>query len=371
MKYIGFFDLDSNKKEDRTYHYSARNKMLYVTDVLNSINQKVEIISPSWTKNKSFYNGKKISINSDSELILGATIPYIFLISHLWSVLWLTLYLLFNVKKNETIIVYHSLILILPIKLVIFLKKVDVILEIEEIYSLVIEDKKRLRDIEINYLKKMNKRILVSDKLQKYIGQRNDVILYGSYETKINKKMDRECKKMVYAGSIDNQRRAAFNAVELMNYINDSDYKLYILGSGNEVDLKKLINLIEKTNEKLNYTAVKYLGSKSGKEFDMFMNTCTIALNLQDIGNYMETAFPSKILSYFSYGLNVVSTKVENIYNSPFSEHITFVDSENPKEWAKIVQNIIETDPKSVLNLITKYDADFKLSLFDLLKNEN
>jgi penicillin-binding protein-related factor A (putative recombinase) len=95
---------------------------------------------------------------------------------------------------------------------------------------------------------------------------------------------------------------------------------------------------------------------------------CHIGLNPQNEGEYMNTAFPSKILSYLSHGLVVVSTRVRSIQESKISKLINFTEDDNPKSIANTIKAInIDKQPDNV-HLIKKLDMDFTKALGDLLK---
>lgn len=371
LKYIGYFYKGEENLQNRIHHMSSVNKMLYVSETLVELGEPVEIISPSWTKSRENYPGYVSSINDNIRMVLGPTIAFTPYLSQLFSLLWLFFYLLFKTKSKETILVYHSLPLIPVIKMLKIIKKLNVILEVEEIYSHVIEKKKNYYNYELSFIKSMNHKIYVSSKLAKLIkyDKERDIILYGGYTNRRIEGIQKKPETLVYAGTIDHLKGGAFGAIDVIENIKSEKYSLYILGTGTDFEVSLLEEKIRKVNKKKRYDAVKYLGKKEGKEFDLIMNSFEYGLNLQKNGEYMETAFPSKILTYLSYGLVVISSDIPSIVESPFTDHIEFVDGKNSREIAHQVLNIIKSkiNNKSSERIIIKFHDDFKKKLKNII----
>ena len=111
MKYVASYDIKEHKNENRTYVLSATNKIEYICKALCKAVDDIEIVSFSRTKNNKFYKRRKDEL-SFGTLLNFATIPGgnpIFRrLSTKFAQLQLFLYLLKNVKKDEEILVYHS-----------------------------------------------------------------------------------------------------------------------------------------------------------------------------------------------------------------------------------------------------------------------
>src|SRR5699024_6729495 len=101
-------------------------------------------------------------------------------LNYIFSLLQLLIYLLKECKRDETIIVYHSLMLIIPIYLLKNFKKVNIILEVEEIYSKVWKES-GYKKLETDFINIADKYIVVSDLLKQQLPNKQSVILYGSY----------------------------------------------------------------------------------------------------------------------------------------------------------------------------------------------
>ncbi len=335
IKYISFYNhVDS--EFNRASALSAVNKINYVIDTLNELDYDVELISPSWlTKDNNVNYVKYIKENIGRNLFVYTPSfrpvnKFFSTFNVILSILWLILYLIFNCKKNEKVIVYHSPLLIIPISIVKKIKGLDIILEIEEIYHEVWSNNKQFRffkEIEYSFLQKTKKAIVASDNIQNKLNldDLNTIKLYGAYRVNNHKTKDNynnNIIEVVYAGGIEKTRSGAFNSIELISFL-PSNYRLNILGYGSEDCIDELLQKIDLYNEKLDNKII-FHGTLHGNDLINFLNKCHIGLNPQNLGDYMDSAFPSKILTYISNGLNVISSDIEVIRKSQISDYIFF-----------------------------------------------
>lgn len=375
IKYVAFYNINnSNRKDNRNTCLALNNKVNYICGVLKRNEYKVEIISPCWTNNDSgYYSGGVYSISDGIKFrnfaTFGSNNFIIKRLKYIFSLFQLLLFLLLNTKTNEQIIVYHSLALCLPISIAKNIKRLKIILEIEEIYSNVWENSYD-KNKEMKYIRKADKYIFASDILSKKFTFKPKVVLYGGYkviEKGINKKNFIKTVNIVYAGSIDKIKGGAMKAVLCAQYL-PKNYKMHIIGFGSDEIINKLNENIKLINNKKGYKCCTYHGILVGNEYKCFLQMCHIGLNPQNEGEYMNTAFPSKILSYLSHGLVVVSTRVRSIQESKISKLINFTEDDNPKSIANTIKAInIDKQPDNV-HLIKKLDMDFTKALGDLLK---
>lgn len=379
IKYVGFYDL-TNSKEDRVSSIPAVKKMEYITSAICRGGFSVNIISPSWMGKKTqkrVSKQKKINLNENVAITftpswkhktkLGSKLKIIF------SLIWLFFYLLFNTKKNEKIIVYHAQWLSLPIRIAKRIRKFQVVLEVEEIYSEVWENSWLLNKWEDNLLSNADYYIFVSDKLKKRFSQNNreSIVLYGAYESENNKKELKHNDSyihLVYAGSIDHIKGGAFNSLEVMKKL-PNKYKLHILGGGKSHSIEELNNKISKINARKGYESIIYNGILHGEEFTNYLLKCDIALNLQHQGEYMNTAFPSKVITYLSHNLKVISTPIESIMMSRVSQYIHFSKSDEPEDFIETIIKTELSDTKKYSNIINDLDIEFVFNLKKLLLN--
>jgi hypothetical protein len=254
-------------------------------------------------------------------------------------------------------------------------KNVKIILEIEEIYSEVWGKYKKFNKIETLFFKISHSFIVVSNKLKTILSKmvkKNIICLFGSYE--INnfaylKKFDNNhFTNLVFAGSIETLRNGAFKALEILEILPEN-YRLFILGNGSRSDTSNLVSRINEINSIKQREACIFLGVKVKDELNLLLSNCHIGLNPQNLGDYMQSAFPSKILTYLASNLRVVSTKVESTLDSPFSKLIFFSKSESAIDLMNSILKINLNSKYSSLSFIKKEEVKFLLDLKYILNN--
>lgn len=110
--YLGFYDIEQNKSENRNYVLSATNKMRYIIDTIETCGHSVEVISASQTLNSAGYPGKVLEIGKRSRLHLFRTLKWGNKVRRVLSrhdmLHQVYRYLLRTLKKEDTVIAYHS-----------------------------------------------------------------------------------------------------------------------------------------------------------------------------------------------------------------------------------------------------------------------
>lgn len=100
----------------------------------------------------------------------------------------------------------------------------------------------------------------------------------------------------------------------------NSSYKISVIGFGDVENIKKLKQEIELLNE-ISDCKVRYDGEKKGQEYIDYLSNCDIGLSTQiATGEYLKYSFPSKMLSYMSVGLRVVSSNIECVKKSKIGD---------------------------------------------------
>lgn len=381
IKYIGFYDIE-NSISNRVSNLAAINKMNYITEAAHKAGYKVNIISPSWMGKESeikFEKQRKINLNEYTEVTIipswKTSTKITNYIKILFSLTWLFIYLLLYTKKNEKILVYHVPWISFPIRMAKFFKGFKIILEVEEIYSEVWKESKKFQKAEWKIINDANAFICVSDILEKRINFSNkpSIILYGSYKVinkRIKKKDEKKPINLVYAGSIDSTKGGAKNAIEAMRLL-PNEYKLHIIGHGSKAAIKKLEEQINSLNYFRGKGSCLFSGTLHGKEYSDFLYKCDIALNPQNQGEYMNTAFPSKILSYLAHNLQVVSTEVESIKQSLISNYIVFAKDDKSESIANTILQVKIDGNWNSINMIEELNKQFINDLKEMLAFEN
>lgn len=374
IKYIGFYDTGESQT-DRVCNLAAKNKMNYIADTLVEAGYDVQFISPSWMGDQtkvSFELQKTLKIDRHKSVTYCPSwktrSKFMRNIKILCALIWLFIYLLVTTKKDEKVLAYHVQWISLPVRLAKSIRKFDLVLEVEEIYSDVMVFNDRFVKWENALLNQADAFLYSTDLLKdKLAFDKPFLVIYGEYKIypKLSSPSNDGKIHLLYAGIIDEHKKGAFNALEASKYLSEK-YVLHIVGFG---QIEKLKNLIEEVN-KTNKCRVQYDGLKSGDEYVQYCQSCHIGLSTQTMsGEYLESSFPSKILSYLALGLRVVSCEIKCVTESKISSLITYYKEDEPKAIAESIKTInIDTNYDSS-KAIEKLHKEFSKSLQRLLED--
>lgn len=367
MKYICDYNIPVENDEGRYYALSAVDKASYIHDVLVRLGYTVEIISPSWAKKTSKsridYINDKISVVSGFSL--GWTNSFTRVFSRISVMIWLFFYLLKNCKKGEKVISYHGVQKIPIVLLAKRIKGFDVILEVEELYSSLIEEHNWRQRFEKKMIKSANSFIFASEVLERRCnaGNKPYVIAYGSYKVPpfyAGKKEDGK-KHIVYAGLIKKDK-VAFKSVRIAKHLGP-DYYVHIIGYGEEADineLKKEVEIISKDTK----CGVSYDGLKRGTDYLTFLQSCHYGIcPLTNDNTFQLACFPSKITSYLSNGLDVITTENAVLRNSQYRQFLHFVKDDNPESFAQVITGLTAERKESPRDYLVKMDEELISSI--------
>jgi hypothetical protein len=374
------FGIDDNTKDKLTYFPSSFPKIRYVSETIKKLGYKVNIVSSCSIKKKGIFLGRSFAID-DLEVhryftSFKTAIGLINKISILFTFAQLIHYCLFCVKKNEPILIYHSLYYLRPLKIVHKLKKCKFILEVEEIYSCFSNKTKRYYQSEIAFINTASAYLLVNDLIDEKINRKNKpaIISYGNYSIPnvISAQLcNRSHINIVYAGVIENIRKAAFIAVDSMRFLDDN-YRLHILGFGNDKDIAALKERLNEINAVCGDVRVIFHGYKSGDTYYSFLQSCDIALSChtykRDMPESSDYQFPSKIITYLANGLRVVSSKIRCVEKSKIGNIIYFYDDDSAKEIAKTILSINISENYDSRKLVKELDDYFSQEMKKLLE---
>ena len=381
MKYLGYYA--KNAVVERSNPLAAVTKMDYVANVL-SRNEYTEIISASGVLgNKSdIAHTQRINDNLSVHYFysVGRKNPILGKIGTLLLHLQLLHYLLTQAKRDEPIIVYHSLGYMRIIRCARKIKKFKLILEVEEIYADVSENKKTRRK-ELQFFRCADAYIFPTKLLSNEINKSNkpEVIIHGTYQVEPDRKcnifkddIQESVEKVihcVYAGTFDPTKggAAAAAAAEFL----PENYHVHILGFGTDEQKKQLQELIAAVQKKTKCT-LTYDGLNSGEEYIQFLQKCHIGLCTQiPDAKYTETSFPSKVLVYLANGLRVLSVRIPAVENSAVGGILYYYDNQSPQEIANAIMSIpIEEDYNS-RQLLNQLDEDCERNLKRLMEKMN
>ena len=374
MKYIAYYDIKKYASENRKYVLAAVNKMQYICNALHSVGENVDIISVSGTKNKKFCRGRvdKLDFGSLKCFPSFPNLNALFRrIDSIFIRICLFGYLLKNAKKNENVIVYHGVDYGNAIAWAKKIKGFKVILEVEEIYQNVKslgtrKNKREYRDFEI-----ADKYIFPTELLNKKLNHKNKpyCVIHGTYQVEPDRGESFNDGKIhvVYAGTFDKTKGGALAAIEAVQFLNEN-YHLHMLGFGSEKDKKEVKNKKEEIKKKTN-ARVTFDGLLAGEEYIRFIQKCHIGLSTQNPkGNFNNTSYPSKILSYMANGLRVVSVKIPVVETSAVGNYLYYYENQTPEEIAKAIMSIDLNDSYDGRKIIEKLDEKFKRDIERLIK---
>lgn len=357
IKYISFFDTQDSLVK-RNYVTSAANKIEYIAKTIASLGKNVEIISMSQVQEDRF----RLYPSERKKLVEGVFVNLPFswggnkgLIRKLkivWHLIYMLLYLIFNCRKSDTVIVYHSLGYFDIIRWAKKICKFKLILEVEEIYSDVSQMSPYWRNLEFKMFGIADAFILSNDLLDDKINRKHkpSVVIYGTYQVepqRVDKFKDGKIH-VVYAGTFDPNKGGVQSAISAVEFL-PANYHMHICGFGNEKvvqQIKDQINLIQNRSKAI----VTYDGLKKGEDFIEFLQKCHIGLSTQrPEGKYNDTSFPSKILTYMANGLSVVCIRIPVIEKSTIADAITIYNIPNGLYLSEAIINTSLIDNREIV----------------------
>lgn len=382
IKYIAYYDTPDNAEQKRGYVLAATNKIDYICKALNRIGYRTEIISASGTTDaKHCYRGCLKEINPMQTLKLFFTFPWGNKIQKAVSLGSMKLFLfleLLHVKKNEKILVYHSLGYMRLVHLAHRIKRFHLILEVEEIYADVIGNTK-LRNREIQFLQAADSYIFPTELLNRMLNVHNKpyVIIHGTYQVEPKRNCQSDLLPLnqenehiihcVYAGTFDPRKGGATAAVSAAAYL-PANYHIHILGFGSAEETKHIQDMITQLSERCECT-VTFDGLLSGEDYIRFIQSCHIGLSTQNPdADFNATSYPCKILSYMANGLRVVSIRIPAIEQSAIGSMLYYYDTQTPENIAKAILSVDVNHEYDSRKLITDLAVQFENELEKLLK---
>ena len=370
MKYLCFFDLKPN---NRPCNFAAVNKIKYICSALNEESIDVELISCAMTAPQS--------IKPETEkLSEHTTVRYFktskFKNSRLWKLkelfrrsLTVFFYLLFNTRRGEKVIVYHSLAIMRSVMLAHKIKRFHLLLETEEIYNDVYVRSKRNKKAELKLLDSADSYMFPTEILASKVNTEGkpQVIIYGAYEVK---KMPENPyndgrRHITYTGSFDPNKGGLMTALETTRFLDDS-YCLHVLGHGTEDAVKRLTDFIDKHSKK-DACEIIYDGLLSGDEYIKYLQRCDVGLSTQNpAAKFNATSFPSKVISYLANDLRVVTFPIEVLKRSEMNDLLYYYNTDSPEEIARVIKEIDYDSPYDSQGVILKLEERFRRDIRNL-----
>lgn len=382
--YLGYYDIEKNKSENRNYTLAATNKMTYIIEALESCGHPVDVISASQTLNPVKCPAKCEKIGEMSQLHLFSSPPWgnkaQRVVSRFHALHQVYQFIIENLMDGDLLIVYHSLAYISLLTKAKRKIGFNLILEVEEIYGDVTGDAKTVAR-EMAFFPLADSYIFPTQLLDEKINtaKKPSVIIHGTYKVEA----DRNCKfdddeihrhnkrviHCVYAGTFDPRKGGAIAAAAAAEYLPDN-YHIHILGFGSDEDVRKMKDLITEISNRSD-AKVTYDGLLSGEDYIRFIQSCDIGLSTQNPdAAFNATSFPSKILSYMANGLRVVSIRIPAIERSAVGRYMYYYDAQTPKEIAKAIIAVDTTDSYDGKKIISCLNGQFCSEMKELINND-
>lgn len=368
VHYIAYY---STKDGDRIANFAGEDKIDYICEALISIGNKVRIISNVKSK-KQYLPTEIVMLETGAELRMFASLPYINIVTHAIDVLWgyiqLICYILKHVKKDDTVLVYHSLGYRNLFSKLRRIKKFRYLLEVEELFQYIDAAKSSFKSKEDVVFEVPDGFLFSNEILANRVNIKNkpSVIINGIYKIQksFTEDKDENHIHIVYAGTLERQKGVDY-VIKVAPFLPEK-YRMHIIGFGSEKDIKRVKGLIEQSNLE-NQCVVSYDGLYKGDEYLKFMQNCDIGICVQDEADeFNKYEYPSKIFSYLSNGLQVVVNNLEQVANSSVAPYLIISDSTNPKDIAKAILDSKGQQIKSE-ELLKLLDKEFKKEMHSLI----
>lgn len=288
-----------------------------------------------------------------------------------WHLFYLFFYLIFHCSKRDTVVVYHSLGYFDIIRWAKKIRKFRLILEVEEIYSDVSQMSGYWKNLEFKMFDVADAFILSNDLLDAKINKchKPSVVIYGVYqvEPKRFEKFNDGNIHVVYAGTFDPNKGGAQIAISAAEFLLEN-YHVHICGFGNPEDVEEVKSRIAVAQKK-SKAIITYDGIKKGNDFTEFLQQCHIGLSTQNPkGNFNDTSFPSKVLTYMGNGLSVVSIRIPVLENATIADALSFYDISCGEYLADTIMKC-DYSVSSRTQLIS-LDYNFRNNINSMIKDE-
>lgn len=375
IKYFCYYDYKTGKYP-REGVQAASTKIDYIISALNKNGIAVDVISKTGVSTTGFCLdiGNKLQIRENSLrhfVSFGCTNNPLRVLSWWMNSIHFFIWFLLNVRRNEEILVYHSLGYC---KMLIFLKKIigfKQIGEIEEIYQDVHKQSSFTSAAEYKFYKICDKYVFPNILLNRICNPDNKpfLVIHGLYNVYPDKGIgfDDSDIHALYSGTFDPQKGGAKVAIEMAEFLPEN-FHVHITGFGknNEVnEMRKLASEIQKRTK----AKISFHGFISRDELNLLMQKCHIGLCTQpQYSKLNATSFPSKILNYMANGLVVLCGKNEAIQLSKIGDIVIYYDSDNLKDIADAVVAASNVKGHDCRNRLIQLDKEFTKELSKLIQ---
>lgn len=361
--YVGYFDTSLSGRNHLVSPAGSK-KMEYISDVLADNAKSVKLLSVALPIDNAatYFPSEDIYLknNVNVHFLSGFSFPSALkLLSIIWSQLCLIFYFFKEVKRNQLVVIYHSMAYVWIVLLLKKIIKYKLILEVEEIY----QDVKTVSPINAKLEKELfsiaDAFIFPCEILNSRINKKSlpSLIVYGNYSEnpKVINKIDDGKIHIIYSGTFERRKGGVDSAILAGEYL-DHRYHIHITGKGDKQRTDEIKTLISETVKK-SACSISYDGFIKEQDFIKYLQQFHIGLCTQNPDDQLSSScFPSKILMYMSNGLSVLSSKVQTVLSSRVAPFITFYSTSSPNDIAEMVKKMsIDRDTRDV---VKKLDAE-------------
>ena len=358
----------------RVANYAGEDKIDYICEKFECMDEPVTILSNTKSIKKKYLK-RMVYIENKKKIVMFASFPKCNVVLHALDVLYgyiqLAIYLWIHVKKDDVVLVYHSLGYRNVIQKIRKIKKFRYILEVEELFQFVKSANSSFKLREKTVFAEPDSFLFSNSFLNEKINIKNKpfIIINGIYKNQnLNLSVQtRRKKRVVYAGTLDQQKGVDY-VIRAAQFLNEN-YEMKVIGFGSQQDIERVRKLIEEINEH-SKCDVFYDGVFKGQAYLDYLQGCDVGVCIQDPGDTFNLyEFPSKILSYMSNGLNVVTNRLEQIENSKIYPYLTIADGITPEEVSTAIIKACKKE-KNAQEILKHLDQEFEVELKKMIKGE-
>ncbi|MGN1161707.1 MAG: glycosyltransferase [Candidatus Fimenecus sp.] len=362
--YLCYFDIPEHADQQRNFVLAATTKSTYIAEAFVKAGYEVEIVSAAGTCGGSFCPGSVTQLGENLTLRLFDAKPAKTTVQRVFARRFLKKqlksYLLTNVTEDDILLVYHSLGYMDLVKELRSKINCKICLDVEEVYGDVIGDEK-VKQKELSFFPCADSYLFPTELLSRKVNLNGkpEAVIYGTYENpkSFTSLFDDGKIHCVYAGVLE-PRKGAGTAIAAAEFL-PANYHIHIIGFGRAEDVAEIQKQVAEMSAKTECT-VTFDGKKSGDEYLQFLQSCQVGFATQSsAAAFNETSFPSKVLSYLSNGLRVVSVRIKAIETSKVADLLYFYDGDSPKAVAEAIQSIDFSDGYDSRKCLSDLDASF------------
>lgn len=269
-------------------------------------------------------------------------------------------YIITYKKQGDKVLVYHSPSFSPYYKKIVKAFGINnSVLHVAELYSDV-GNLKLSNQTEIKYITIFSKFIFMSLGIKSKIIQKaliqKSILIYGVYNSqKSHDRQPDDLIHVVYAGTNSKIKGGLFNALKASRHL-PNNYVVHIFCKADN----ELLNEINSYN-------VHYGGYIEEEKLTDVLKTFDVGLSTQNPNcKFNESSFPSKIVTYLSCGLNVVSSESKSVLESPFNDTVFYYEEDD--SGVSIADAIVraskeinkESNQQLIKDLDTKAKKDIK-----------